>query len=149
MRTHEMTGRLCKVTVVAAHGCLRPEAGATTAAYLAPASVREGLPCCDTRPWLTRHAWPDMRSWEEREGAWMFDQLRREERIIDEPGLFTITISAQGVSLWLGNPGPLAVCYVSPPLWSGVTPEGDLRLLHFGGLRDDECARLAATITCV
>ena len=138
-------GRLCKVTVVLANGCLRPDDG-MTAAHLASASPRTGLPCCDIRPWLNRHTWPAMRSWESREGPWMFEQLRGKERIIDAAALFTLTITADGVSVWLGDPVPLAVCYVTPTLWSGVASEGDLRLLHFGGLHDDERARLVVTL---
>jgi hypothetical protein len=142
------SGRLSTVTVVSAKGCMRPDDG-VTAAHLVATVPHAGLPCCDTRPWLDRHAWPDMRSWEYREGAWMFEQLRWEERILDETGPFTITVSVQGVSIWLGDPVPLAACYVTPSLQCGVGTEGDLRLLHFGGLHDTERARLVATINAV
>ncbi|HLJ82314.1 MAG TPA: hypothetical protein VKT52_12555 [Ktedonobacterales bacterium] len=139
-------GRLCKVTVVSATGCLQPDDG-VTAAYLAAAVPRAGLPCCDIRPWLDHHAWPDMSSWEEHAGTGMVEQLRWEERFIDEAGPFTITVRAGGASLWLGDPAPLAACYVTPTLWCGVSAAGRLRLLHFGGLRDDERARLVSTIS--
>lgn len=142
------SGLLSKVTVVSAKGCLQPDDG-VTAAHMAAASPHEGLPRCDTHPWLNRRAWPDMRSWQDREGAWMFEQLRWEERIIDEVGSFTITVGAEGVSIWLGAPVPLTACYATPTLCCGVGTEGDLHLLHFGGLHDDERARIVATITAV
>lgn len=140
------SGRLCKVTVVSATGCLQPDDG-VTAAYLAAATVREGLPCCDIRPWLDQHAWPDMNSWEKQSDAWMVDHLRWEEHVIDEPGPFTITSGAAGVSLWLGDPSPLAACYVTPTVRCGVNATGHLHLLHFDGLRDDERAHLVTTIS--
>jgi len=139
------SGRLCMVTVVSATGRLRPDDG-VTGIYMASASSREGLPRCDTRPWLERHTWPDMGSWEYREGPWMFERLRWEERIMDEAAPFTISISAGGASIWLGDPVPLAVCYVAPTLSCGVSHDGSLRLLHFSGLHEDERARIAATI---
>jgi hypothetical protein len=142
------SGLLSKVTVVLAKGCLQPDDGVTTA-HMAAASSHEGLPCCDTRPWLDRRAWPDMRSWEYREGAWMFEQLQWKERFMDEAGSFTITVGPEGVSIWLGAPVPLTACYVTPTLCCGVGTEGGLCLLHFGGLHDDERARIVAIISAV
>jgi hypothetical protein len=139
------SGLLCRVTVVSATGRLRPDDGRAEA-YVASAAPRAGLPRCDTRPWLDRHAWPDMDSWTSREGPWLFAQLRWEERIMDEAVPFTLSVSAEGVSLWLGDPVPVAVCYVTPTLSCGVSHDGGLRLLHFGGLQKDERARIVATI---
>lgn len=139
------SGLLHSVTVVSATGCLRADDGGT-AARMTTAVLHEGLPRCDTRPWLDRIAWPDMRSWEYREGAWMFEQVQGADRLIDEAAPFTITVSTHGISLWMGEPAPLAAGYVASSLWCGVDREGGLRLLHFGGLPDNERARIVATI---
>lgn len=140
------SGMLCTITIVTAGGCLCPTAG-VTADYLARAQRRNGLPCCATDPWLERIAWPDMSTWEEREGAWMFDALQWKGRFVDAPGPFAVSVGAEGVSVWLGDPLPLAACYVTPTLQCGVGPQADLRLLHFTGLDADARQRIIATIT--
>jgi hypothetical protein len=139
------SGLLHSVTVVSAQGCLCADDGGT-AAHMKTAVLHEGLPRCDTRPWLDRIAWPDMRSWEYREGAWMFEQVQGADRFIDEAAPFTVTVSTHGVSLWMGEPVPLVAGYLASSLWCGVGREGSLRLLHFGGLHDNEHARIVATI---
>jgi hypothetical protein len=139
-------GLLCRVVIVTAHGCLRDD-GASAADYLARAKKLEGLPVCDTQPWLQSVEWPDMRTWEQREGDWMFDRLEGGERVIDEPGTFTVAMTTTGVAVWLSAPSPLDVCYTAPGLQCGVDASGALRLMYFNGLTEGERHRMAQGIT--
>lgn len=138
------SGVLTKVAVISAKGCLRPDDG-VTAAHMAAASSHDGLPRCDTTPGSTAMLGQTCGrgSAARKHGC---SSIRGRERYIDEDGSFTITVGAGGVSLWLGDHVPLTDCYVTPALCCGVGTAGDLRLLRFRGLRDDECAVMVATI---